>query len=125
MRDRLVARAARTGATLWFFYLGAKIFEQLNKSHRHAVARLFVDWINKCDEQVTSALNPNLSAEELEIHLLGLLEVSLVHHTYPQHNVPTQLLARILKVRSNQHTSRLLSPPPFCPCFHRLGIQRL
>ncbi|KAF8599449.1 hypothetical protein BDV93DRAFT_300265 [Ceratobasidium sp. AG-I] len=75
MRDFLISRVVRTGATTWFFYLGAKIFEQLNKRNRHAVARPFVHWINKCDEEVTNALNPNLSVEELEIHLFGLLEL--------------------------------------------------
>ena len=87
MRDTLVARIARSGANLWFLYLGAKIFEQLNKSPCHAVVRPFVHWINKCDEQVTNALNPNCSVEELENRLWGLLEVSFVQNVYSSNNL--------------------------------------
>lgn len=99
-RDNLVARMVRSGANLWLLYLGAKIFEQLNKSPRHAAVRPFVHWMNICDEKITNALDTNCSVEALENRLSVLLEVSLVHYLLVQNSVFTQSLACILEVRS-------------------------
>lgn len=124
IRNSLATRMVRSEANVWFFYLGAKIFEQLNKSSRDAAVRPFVHWINNCDEHVENALKPNLSVEELENHLLGLLEVSFRHNAHLQHDVLIQSLACVLEVRGNQHASRLLLALSICPCFHRLSVQR-
>lgn len=77
MMDTIAVRMKRSGAILWFLYLGAKIFERLKESPRHAVVRPFVHWLNKYDQQITNTLDPNCSVEELENRLAGALEVSI------------------------------------------------
>lgn len=76
MVTMLAARIKQSGVTLWLLYLGAKIFEQLNENPRNAAVRPLVYWINKCDQQITKALDPNCSVEVLQDQLSGLLEVS-------------------------------------------------
>ncbi|KAG8710290.1 hypothetical protein FRC09_000198 [Ceratobasidium sp. 395] len=94
IRGRFISRITSSSVTHWSMYLGARIFQTLNRDGDHANIRMYIPWLNRFDELCVTSRNDS-SVDDMLGRLSGAMELSFLMYITTNANNGYNFLRRM------------------------------